>query len=202
MNDFGIPRIATFDSPIDPRLILQDFGEISSSWYLESKEGAVVLKLRQAEQLFERSTGIDLVGLMNGSWRLVYAESKTRADRIDVPSSVCCSNESLTGQLSAGRINRRLFNRFAIQGSRLSIALLASELIESGVLPNDQQIIESIISATTYDRFGFAVHSAPNFGASLFSNAITQCGTGTTFIDIAFDDMPKEIADFLTQCTV
>ena len=80
MNDFGITRIATFDNPVDPRLILQDFGEISSSWYLESQEGVVVLKLRQAEQLFERSTGIDLVGLTNASWMHVYAESKTLAN--------------------------------------------------------------------------------------------------------------------------
>jgi len=198
--DHDLSKIA--GAKIDRRLLVMDFGEVASSWRLETEMGTILLKLRWVESPFETTSGIDLIGMELQQWAISYVEVKTWTDNSDAPSSICCSSTSLTEQLSRNRIDRRFHSRNAIQGSRIGLARIIKEKIVRGELPRNPSIIKTILGATDYERFGFIVHPSPNLSSGVFDKAIAALGNGVTFVDFAFQDIVNALTSFEQDSTL
>ena len=208
-------KVRSKKSSLPKTRILQDFGEVITSWLLENRYDVLFASLRWAESPFETSEGVDLVGFKKPNYDICYIEAKARTASIS--SAICCGSDSLAGQLKDSRLSSKLNEWLPIRGSRYSLSIWITELMRRGDIPPDRSIIERILSTNKYLRYGSIIHpklSKPlNFNRAFnfldidcsnyrkCNNNCVNCSTRNpiTFMDVELEDFDRDVQDFVNS---
>lgn len=156
LQEFNLP-LPRFER----NMFLKEFGEVCVSWYLETHDGLILIRLQWVESPLSNRTGVDIIGV-SPQIDICYIEVKTRSSNSNISSAICCNTKSLADELSDTRLQRYIPKPNNPQGiiNRTFIYYRLMELADSGRLRNitKETLRQELEIARHYVRYGAIVH--------------------------------------------
>ncbi len=137
--------------------ISSTFGEICTSFFLETYKDIYIVGLRWPKGMFEYSTGIDLVGVKSDTFDIIYAESK--ASETNVKFFINNLKKELAEDVRDERIDVYFKDGTRLPATKLWIIDYAKKMVKEGKIKADKETVERLItSKEKYIRYGCLVH--------------------------------------------